>query len=205
MKHKNEIHQQWARAQTVKEWMRNISWFLLLVIMFSPRVIDIKISKKTHLLHFLLMTPKNLSQFWKITMDYTELPQSRCQSLKIQDCCIDFGISVFLYITTINTRTLSPTRSTNILKNLKNIFKVHLNILSRLWLIFCCHQQKILKILKMPFDILMTILHNSGRRHDKNDSIFLINSLESIRWYISFFPFISLIPCSSFLVLCSGL
>ena len=35
------------------------------------------------------------------------------------------------------------------LKERSNIFQVHLNILPKLWLIFCCHQQKLQK--KLPF------------------------------------------------------
>ena len=64
-----------------------------LVIMFTPRVIVIKMSKMAHFLYFLL-TPKPI-----------------------------------------------------ILKELDKIFQMHLNILPKLWLIFCCHQQKIQKMI----------------------------------------------------------
>ena len=36
---------------------------IFLVIMFIPRVMDIKMSKMAHFLYFLLMTAKNQSQF----------------------------------------------------------------------------------------------------------------------------------------------
>ena len=64
-----------------------------LVIMFTPRVIVIKMSKMAHFLYFLL-TPKPI-----------------------------------------------------ILKEIDKIFQMHLNILPKLWLIFCCHQQKIQKMI----------------------------------------------------------
>ena len=39
-----------------------------------------------------------------------------------------------------------PINPWHFLKELNKIFKMHLNILSRLWLIVCCHQQKIKKM-----------------------------------------------------------
>ena len=66
---------------------------------------------------------------------------------------------------------------------------MHINILYKLWLSFCWHQQKIQK---------MSIFwhfkdYNLGRKHDKwqmmIDPIFTINSLRSICWYISFLHF----------------
>ena len=65
------------------------------------------------------------------------------------------------------------------------IFQMHLNILLKLWPIFCCHQQKIQKW--AIFDILMTVtlVGNMISRQ----MAFFIYSLSSISWYISFLHF----------------
>ena len=47
------------RTQRVDE--KNV--VICLVIMFTPRVMVLKISKVTHFLYFLLITAKDLSQF----------------------------------------------------------------------------------------------------------------------------------------------
>ena len=70
------------------------------------------------------------------------------------------------------------------LRELNKIFQIHVNILSKLWLIFCWHQPKIQKMIHFWYfnD------HNLGSKHDNltNDRIFSTYSLTSIRWYISF-------------------
>ena len=64
---------------------------------------------------------------------------------------------------------------------------MHVNILSKLRLIFCWCQQK---IQKMSYFLYFND-HNPGRIHDNqiNDPIFFIYSLSSICWYISFLHF----------------
>ena len=60
--------------------------------------------------------------------------------------------SVFWHLSNGSSESKNPY---NFLKKLNKIFLMHVNILSKLWLIFCCHQQKIQKC--AIFDILMTI------------------------------------------------
>ena len=70
------------------------------------------------------------------------------------------------------------------LKELKKIFQEHLNKLLKLWLKFCCDQQKI----KQMSHFWHFNDHNSESKHDNqtNDPIFLIYSLNFIHWFISF-------------------
>ena len=100
--------------------------------------------------------------------------------LKIQD----FSVVVFLllllltqqffiflsqYLTNHNSKAYQPYY---FLKELKKIFHEHLNKLLKLWLKFCCDQQKIQKMSHFwQFNG-----HNSGSKHDNqtNDPIFLI-------------------------------
>ena len=77
-----------------------------------------------------------------------------------------------------------PNNPYHFLKKLNEIFQMHLNILSKLWLIVCCHQEQIqnMSYFRHFND------HNSGGKHGNqtNDPIFLIDSLGPIRWHISY-------------------
>ena len=82
------------------------------VIMFTPGVAVIKLSKMAHFLYFLLMTAKNshslgkiFKRIWKLTYSSfskcyrllgSELPLPRCQPLKKQDFGIFADWGVFL-------------------------------------------------------------------------------------------------------------
>ena len=73
------------------------------------------------------------------------------------------------------------------LRELNKIFQMHVNVLSKLWLIFCWHQQKIQKMSQFWH----IIDHNLGSKLDNktNDLIFSICYLSFIRWYFSFLLF----------------
>ena len=77
-----------------------------------------------------------------------------------------------------------PNNPYHFLKKLNEIFQMHLNILSKLWLIVCCHQEQIqnMSYFRHFND------HNSGGKHGNqtNDPIFKIYSLGPIRWHISY-------------------
>ena len=129
----------------------------------------------SHFMYCLLMiTVKNQSQFGQSISSFRicygllgfELPLAKCQPLKI----LDFGIFLNYF-----------------LKELKTIFQVHLNILPKLGLVFCCYQQRIWKIRHFWH----SKDHNFESKHDKytNDCIFLIYFLGSVRWPISFLHF----------------
>ena len=83
------------------------------------------------------------------------------------------------------TVTPKPGNYTIFWKNsIKSIFQVYLDILLKLWLILCCHQQKIQKMNHFwHFND-----YNSGAVHNSRTkaSIFLICSLGFVRRYISF-------------------
>ena len=77
----------------------------------------------------------------------SELPLARYHPLKIQSFVIYLLTQQFFYISKI---------STHFLKELKMIFLVHINVLPKMCLIFCCRQQKIQKM--NHFWHLMTII-----------------------------------------------
>ena len=82
------------------------------------------------------------------------------------------------------SRTVTPNLPHHFWKELNKIFLTHLHILPKLWLIFCCHRQKIQKMSHFwHFND-----HNWGSKLDNkiSGSIFLTSSLSSIRWYLSF-------------------
>ena len=86
-------------------------------------------------------------------------------------CCCWLSSFLFLpqYLTNHNSKAYQPYY---FLKELKKIFHEHLNKLLKLWLKFCCDQQKIQKMSHFwHFNG-----HNSGSKHDNqtNDPIFLI-------------------------------
>ena len=64
-----------------------------------------------------------------------------CQVLKIQDSGIFLLCQEFSTFHELQLQSLF-----HFLEELNKIFQMHLNILSKLGLIFCCHQQKIQKI-----------------------------------------------------------
>ena len=68
----------------------------------------------------------------------------------------------------------------NFLKELDKIFQMPLNILPKLWVTLCCHQQK---IQKMSSHFWRVYDHNFGSKHDNqtNDPIFLF-----VLWALSF-------------------
>ena len=84
----------------------------------------------------------------------SELPLARYQPLKIQMFC---WVSNFLYIySQYFTKGNSKAYWTyHFLKELNKIFQVHLNILLKLWLIFCCYHQKIQE--RAIFDTLIAV------------------------------------------------
>ena len=83
----------------------------------------------------------------------SEIPLSRCQHLKIRDFGTFVDLAAFWYLypwylTSSNSKNLL---TIPFLKKLNKMFQVHLNILPKLWLIFCCYQQKIWKIKNYNF------------------------------------------------------
>ena len=87
-----------------------------------------------------------------------ELPISIISSLENTRFWIFCWLSSFYDTSTLNilrTETPKPINHTIFMKELNKIFQRHSNVLPTLWLIFCCHQQKIQKM--SLFDILVTI------------------------------------------------
>ena len=80
-----------------------------------------------------------------------------------------------------------PINPWHFLKELNKIFKMHLNILSRLWLIVCCHQQKIKKM--RHFGHFNDYNFGSKQDKQKNEPVSLINSFSPTSWYILFSHF----------------
>ena len=140
-----------------------------LVIMLTPGDMVIKMCKMAHFLCFLLM-PAKISHsvdkiftcIWNILngsfrkcyrlLD-SGLPLARYQPWSF---VIFFAEICFFDISTLHisrTVTLKPINHTIFGKN--SIFQVRLNVLPKLWLNFCCCQQKYKKW--AIFDILMTI------------------------------------------------
>ena len=72
----------------------------------------------------------------------SELPSARYQPLKIESFIFLLTQQFFYHrwLTNGNSKTNWPC---HFLKELKKILQVHLNVLPKLWLIFCCRQQKI--------------------------------------------------------------
>ena len=87
-----------------------------------------------------------------------QLPISIISSLKNTRFWIFCWLSSFYDIYTLNisrTETPKPINHIIFMKELNKIFQRHSNVLPTLWLIFCCHQQKVQKM--SLFDILVTI------------------------------------------------
>ena len=131
---------------------------ICLVIIFTPGVMVIKMSKMAHFLYFQQTTGKNQSQFgqntciWKIFVALSE------NALEFRDLLLT---QQFFHIPTLDiSRTVTP-KPYYFLTELKKIFQVHLNVFPRLTN-FCCHQQKIQKMNHFWYfnD------HNSGNKHD---------------------------------------
>ena len=171
------------RAQRVDEKNGTIYQFIL----FNPELWSLKFKNGSY--SVLLMTAiwvdgsHNLGKLfrciWNVLFNFyrkcygllgSKLPFARCQQLKIQE----FVNFCWLTDSSTNGKTIPFP------KELNKISQAHLNMLLKLWLIFCCHQQKMQKISHFwRFND-----HNSGgSKHDKctNDPVFLIHSLSSIR------------------------
>ena len=115
--------------------------------MFTPRFIVVKMSEITHFLYFLLMTAKHSHS-----------------SGKILKCIWNISFSSFRKCYGLLDSEL-PLAGCQPLK-----IKVHLNILPKLWLLFCCHHLKIQKLSHFwNFNNC-----NSWSKHDNyiNDSFF---------------------------------
>ena len=63
--------------------------------------------------------------------------------------------NLYFKVRRIGNSSTESSDSKNFIKEINKIFQIHLNILSKLWLSFCCHQQSIQKI--SYFNIFMTI------------------------------------------------
>ena len=109
LKWRNEIYQRIELKEKTEK-----SGVSFPVIMFTPQVIVIKMSKMTHFLYFRLIPPKSQSQYfdkificiWKILFSSlrkcygllnSELPLARYQPLKIQSFIIFFADSTFFW------------------------------------------------------------------------------------------------------------
>ena len=159
--------------------------------MFTPRVLDIKMSKMVQFFYFLLMAAKInhilgkiFNSVWEILFNSSrkfygllnsEVPLARRQHLNIKGFSTFWLIQQFFYVSTLNiSRTVTPKPiSLSIFwENSVRWFQVYWNSLHKLWLIFCCQQQKIQK--KAIFDILMIIIMgvNEISREMTNDPIF---------------------------------
>ena len=96
----------------------------------------------------------------------SELPLA-VQDLKMLDFCI-FLFTFFCFFFNISTLNISETLIPNTINHIiswikiNKVFQIHLNILPKLWLVFCCHQQKIPKMKHLwHFNY-----HSSGSKHD---------------------------------------
>ena len=79
----------------------------------------------------------------------SDLLLARCQPLKMYNFGIFLWNQQFFYISTLSssrTVTLKHIKYTIFCKNSNKIFQLHLNVLPKLWLTFCCHQQRIQKM-----------------------------------------------------------
>ena len=127
-------------------------------IMFNPKIMVMNISKMTHFCIFCWWQQKishSLGKMFKCIWKNlftsfrechgllgSELSLARCQSLKTQDFCIFCWFNSLFDISTLNIARTVTSKSLNhsfFLKDLNQIFKVHVKILPKLW-IFCCHQ-----------------------------------------------------------------
>ena len=152
------------------------------------------------LLLLLLMIAKHQSEFGQNILSVTErsylaLLENAMDYLSMMLILENTGFWYFfcLLSSVINissssiscTVTPKPGNYTIFWKNsIKSIFQVYLDILLKLWLILCCHQQKIQKMNHFwHFND-----YNSGAVHNSRTkaSIFLICSLGFVRRYISF-------------------
>ena len=165
-------------AQRVDEKNGTIYQFIL----FNPELWSLKFKNGSY--SVLLMTAiwvdgsHNLGKLfrciWNVLFNFyrkcygllgSKLPFARCQQLKIQE----FVNFCWLTDSSTNGKTIPFP------KELNKISQAHLNMLLKLWLIFCCHQQKMQKI----SHFWRCNDHNSGgSKHDKctNDPVFLIHS-----------------------------
>ena len=128
---------------------------VICLIVFTPRVIVIKMSKMAHFSVFSADDSKKISQSlgkifkctWKILLN----------SFKKMIWFIGFGVTVHKSTKNIPKSCIfkgchlandssEPKNPNDFLKALNKIFQMHLYILPKLWLIFCCHQQKIQKL-----------------------------------------------------------
>ena len=106
---------------------------------------------------------KIFQRIWKILFHFfrkcygllvSQLPLARYRLLKIEHFGMLCRLRRFFYISTLNillTASISqyhPQYLTNHIIFWKNSmrFSKHLNLFPKLWLIFCCHQQKIQKM-----------------------------------------------------------
>ena len=77
----------------------------------------------------------------------SQLPLTRCQPLKTQGFCIFCELSTFSCISILVISGMVTPKPLTIPfpEDFNKIYQVHLNIIPKLWIMFCCHQQKILK------------------------------------------------------------
>ena len=118
---------------------------------------------------------------------------SKTSTFKIRGFRYSFvDLEIFLiFIPRISHEQLSP-KTITIPFSARTICHVYLNILPKLWQTFRCYQQKIQKI----SDFWYFKDHRYGSKHDSktNEPMFLIYSLWSIYWYVSFQDFQNSIP-----------